>query len=52
MIDLTDQGPNGPCGQSMSMTCPKCAVHVFHDESAMRKFLEGRPFYGKKPEFR
>jgi len=40
ILAYTDQGPNGPCAQSMSVTCPKLAIHVFPHEDAMRSWCE------------
>ena len=43
----TDEGPNGPCGQSMSVTCPHMAVHVFRSETAMREFVDANPNWSR-----
>lgn len=31
-----DDGPDGPCGQSMRTTCPHSVLHVWPNESDMR----------------
>ena len=36
----TDQGPSGPCGQSMRITCPHAILHVWPSEQAMQDWLE------------
>lgn len=40
LLIYTDEGPKGPCAQSVSVTCSKTAVHVFRDESAMRAWAK------------
>lgn len=34
-----DDGPGGPCGQSMRTTCPHSVLHVWPNEDAMRAAL-------------
>lgn len=55
-----DDGPGGPCGQSMRTTCPHTVLHVWPDEAAMRagggfaKFgrnKNGRWMYGVVDEY-
>ena len=43
-----DDGPSGPCGQSMSTTCSHTALHVFRSEYEMRLFLEAHKFRNGK----
>lgn len=33
-----DAGPGGPCGQSMSTTCPWQHIHIFPDEATFRSW--------------
>ena len=35
-----DDGPSGICGQSMSITCPHQAIHIFKDEDQFRDWHE------------
>ena len=37
-----DSGPKGPCGQSMSITCPHFYFYTWPDEESMRKSKIGR----------
>lgn len=39
-ILYTDNGPGGPCGQSMRTTCPHSVLHVFPSETEMRAYAE------------
>jgi len=41
-ILYTDQGPSGPCGQLMSITCPHTVLRLWSSEDAMFKELNGR----------
>ncbi len=43
----TDRGPSGPCGQSMSITCPHSVFAVFPDEASMRAAVD-KMFRGGK----
>jgi len=35
----SDEGPTGPCGQSMRITCPHSVLIVWDSEDAMREAL-------------
>ena len=35
----SDEGPTGPCGQSMQITCPHSLLIVWDSEEAMREAL-------------
>jgi hypothetical protein len=35
----SDDGPGGPCGQSMRTTCSHSVLHIWQAESAMREAL-------------
>lgn len=35
-----DDGPGGPCGQSMRTTCPHSVLYIWPDEASMRKAME------------
>ena len=37
---VVDDGPGGPCGQSMRTTCPHARFFVWPNEAAMRKTIE------------
>ena len=37
-----DDGPSGPCGQSMSITSPHTRVHIFEDEDALREWSKDK----------
>lgn len=58
-ILYTDNGPGGPCGQTMRVTCPHSVLHVFPDEDSMRAYAEegvgrnrkGRVEYGVVDEW-
>lgn len=39
-ILYSDDGPGGPCGQSMRTTCPHTVLHVFTSEAEMRAYAE------------
>ena len=43
----TDSGPSGPCGQSMSVTCPHAIFALYPDEETMRASVESRFRQGK-----
>ena len=54
ILVYTDEGPRRPCGQSVSVTCPKTAVHVFESEEAMRHYMDANADWGqssKRPRF-
>lgn len=36
----SDDGPSGPCGQSMSITCPWSILYVFKDEDELREAIK------------
>ena len=36
----TDKGPGGPCGQSMSITCPWAGILIFPDYDTMKSHLD------------
>jgi hypothetical protein len=40
IVIYTDKGPGGPCGQSMSVTCPHAMFAVFEDRDAMEKWAQ------------
>lgn len=35
-----DDGPGGPCGQSMRTTCPHASIHIWDSEDKMREDLK------------
>jgi len=37
LVVYSDTGPLGPCGQSMSITCPHTYLYWFPDEDTMRR---------------
>ena len=39
LVVYSDTGPLGPCGQSMSITCPHTYLYWFPDEDTMRRKL-------------
>lgn len=39
-----DHGPLGPCGQSMSVTCPHCVFAIWPSEPEMRRSMEAGVF--------
>lgn len=39
LVVVMDDGPRGPCGQSMNVTCPHTTIHIFPDEAYMRDFF-------------
>lgn len=39
----TDKGPGGPCGQTMSTTCPWAGLAIFPDEVTARETLAAHP---------
>ncbi len=43
----TDTGPNGPCGQSMSVTCPHAIFATWPDEESMKKDINSKFRNGK-----
>lgn len=55
----TDNGPGGPCGQTMRVTCPHSVLHVFQNEDEMRAYAKeglgrnkkGRVEYGVVDEW-
>ncbi len=50
---FTDEGPDGPCGQSMSITCPHAVIHWFMDEEAFREWVkEQGPMRGRQARLR
>jgi len=36
---ISDDGPVGPCGQSMSITCPHTVIAVAPDEDSLKEWL-------------
>lgn len=43
-----DDGPDGPCGQSIWTTCPHASLMIWSNEDAMRSDLEGHKWRNKK----
>ena len=39
LLIYTDDGPDGPCGQSMRTTCPHAVIHWFPSEAFMRTWI-------------
>jgi len=39
-VVYSDEGPNGPCGQSCITTSPHCSVYLFFSEEAMQQWLK------------
>ena len=48
LVVYSDEGPLGPCGQSMDTTCPHTYIHWFPDEAAMRRHLSKIDSIGRK----
>lgn len=47
----SDEGPNGPCGQSMDTTCPHAYLAIWPNEDSMRAAMEsGKAGRGGKRE--
>lgn len=42
-----DDGPGGPCGQSMRTTCPHGVLHVWPNEDAMRAAMAASGSVGR-----
>lgn len=43
---VTDDGPSGLCGQSMDITCPHMAIHVFENYDEYSKWrYSGEPVH-------
>ena len=43
-----DDGPSGICGQSMEITCPHTAIHIFKSEEEFWTFVRDNPGRGGK----
>lgn len=43
VVVWTDKGPGGPCGQSMSTTCPWGGLAIFPDLETARDEIQARP---------
>lgn len=48
VLVVTDEGPNGICGQAVSITSPRASVHIFPSEQAMRDFCAKDQFKARK----
>lgn len=44
----SDDGPGGPCGQSMRTTCPHTVLMTWPNETAMREALKDRKWRNQK----
>jgi len=47
-----DDGPGGPCGQSMRVTCPHGFLHIWPNEDAMRAALPASGSVGRNKKAR
>ena len=43
-----DDGPGGPCGQSMRTTCPHSVLMTWPTEAAMREDMDGKKWRNQK----
>jgi len=43
-----DEGPGGPCGQSMRITCPHAILMTWSNEEDMRSAMETHKWRNKK----
>jgi len=43
LLICSDDGPTGYVPQSMSVTCPSCAIHWFPDQAAYEKWAGSLP---------
>lgn len=51
LVIYTDDGPSGPCGQSMKTTCEHTRVYRFSSESRFRGFVGSKSLidvFGRK----
>lgn len=51
-VIYTDDGPNGPCGQCMSITCPWTKLFIFRSYESMKEFCENAGTGRKNPKMR
>ena len=47
-ILYTDNGPGGPCGQSMRTTCPHSTLYLYSSEMRMREAIDEGSFIRNK----
>jgi len=56
LIIYTDQGPGGPSGQSMNITCPHTYIHHFQSYDHFKQIcpdgVQNLGRKGKRPKFR